>query len=85
MAEGRPQTGGDGSGGAGERRERPVGVREVLLVAAAVVVTVLAAAAVTSLLPPEARSVVTDTPLAIVVLVGVTAVVLFRVARGSGG
>ncbi len=61
------------------------GLREVLLVAAGVVATVLVAAAVTSLLPPEGRSLVTDTPLAIVVLLVVTVAVLVRVGRGGAG
>lgn len=62
---------------------RQPGVREVLLVAGAVVVTVLAAAAATAVLPPGLRSLVTDTPLAIFILLGVTVAVLVRVARGG--
>jgi hypothetical protein len=63
---------------------RQAGVREVLLVAGGVVITVLAAAAATAVLPVDLRSLVTDTPLAIGVLVVVTVAVLVRVARGGG-
>lgn len=72
--------------GVGAARSAPQpGLREVLLVAAGVVATVLLAAAVTALLPPEGRSLVTETPLAIVVLVVVTVAVLIRVGRGGVG
>jgi len=53
-------------------------------VAGGVVITVLAAAAATAVLPADLRSLVTDTPLAIGVLVVVTVAVLVRVARGGG-
>lgn len=66
---------------AGGSPTRQPGLRDVLLVAGAVVVTVLAAAAVTAVLPPGVRSLVTDTPLAIFVLIAVTVAVLLRVAR----
>lgn len=81
MAEEPRRDAGDQGGAA--RPTRQPGLREVLLVAAGVVLTVLAAAAATSLLPADLRSVVTDTPLAIVVLVAVTAAVLLRVARSG--
>jgi hypothetical protein len=59
-------------------------LREVLLVAAAVIITVLAAAWVTALLPAEGQGVVFHTPLLILVLVGGTALVLWRILRSSG-
>ena len=63
---------------------RQTGVREVLLVAAAVVITVLVAAGVTALLPREGQGVVFHTPLLIVVLIGGTALVLWRILRSQG-
>jgi FtsH-binding integral membrane protein len=63
---------------------RQIGVREVLLVAAAVVITVLVAAGVTALLPREGQGVVFHTPLLIVVLIGGTALVLWRILRSQG-
>jgi FtsH-binding integral membrane protein len=59
-------------------------VREVLLLAAAVVVTVLVAVGVTALLPKDGQAVVFHTPLLIVVLVGGTAFVLWRILRHPG-
>ncbi len=59
---------------------RSPGWREVVIVAGAVVVAVLGAALVTDLLPDDVRTLVVDTPLAIVVLVAGTALVLWRVA-----
>jgi FtsH-binding integral membrane protein len=64
--------------------ERQAGVREVLLVAAAVVITVLAAAGVTALLPRDGQAVVFHTPLLIVILLGGTAFVLWRILRSPG-
>ena len=63
---------------------RQPGLREVLLLAAAVVVTVLVAAGVTALLPTEGQGIVFHTPLLILVLVGGTALVLWRILRSSG-
>ena len=63
---------------------RQPGLREVLLLAAAVVVTVLAAAGVTAILPSEGQSIVFQTPLLILVLIGGTALVLWRILRSSG-
>ena len=63
---------------------RQPGLREVLLLAAAVVTTVLVAAGVTALLPREGQRVVFDTPLLILVLIGGTGVVLWRILRSSG-
>ena len=63
---------------------RQPGLREVLLLAAAVVVTVLVAAGVTALLPSEGQGVVFHTPLLILVLIGGTALVLWRILRSSG-
>ncbi len=64
--------------------ERQPGIREVLLVAAAVVVTVLAAAGVTALLPSDGQALVFHTPLLIVILVGGTAYILWRILRSPG-
>ena len=63
---------------------RQPGLREVMLLAAAVVVTVLVAAGVTALLPGDAQGIVFRTPLLIVVLIGGTALVLWRILRSSG-
>ncbi len=63
---------------------RQPGLREVLLLAAAVVVTVLVAAGVTALLPSEGQGIVFHTPLLILVLIGGTALVLWRILRSSG-
>ena len=62
---------------------RQPGLREVLLLAAAVVLTVLVAAGVTALLPSEGQGIVFDTPLLILVLIGGTALVLWRILRSS--
>ena len=63
---------------------RQPGLREVLLLAGAVIVTVLVAAGVTALLPTEGQGVVFHTPLLILVLIGGTALVLWRILRSSG-
>jgi hypothetical protein len=60
---------------------RPAGWREVLIVATVVVAAVLGAAVVTSLLPTGLQQVVFQTPLAIAVLIGGTAWLLWRIAR----
>jgi len=57
-----------------------VGWREVLVVAAAAVAGVLGAAILTSVLPTEAQRVIFHTPLLIGVLIGGTALVLWRIA-----
>ena len=62
-----------------DRRE--VGLAQVVVVAAACVAVVAAAVVLTILLPDDLESVVYRTPLAIAVLIGVTAVVLWRIAR----
>ena len=62
-----------------DRRE--VGPLQVVLVAAACVAIVAAAVVLTILLPDDLEAVVYRTPLAIGVLIGVTAVVLWRIAR----
>jgi hypothetical protein len=64
-----------------EETGRQVGLAQVVLLAGAVVAVVLGAALLTSLLPPEARAFVFDTPLAILVLIGGTAWLLWRLAR----
>ena len=64
--------------------ERQPGVREVLLVAVAVVVTVLAAAGVTALLPSDGQAIVFHTPLLILILVGGTTYILWRILRSPG-
>jgi hypothetical protein len=61
-----------------ERIPRPL---DVLLVAAAVVGVVALAAVVTLLLPDDIEGVVYRTPLAIVVLVAGTGLVLWRISR----
>ena len=53
----------------------------MVLVAAACVAVVAVAVVVTILLPDDLEAVVYRTPLAIGVLIGVTAVVLWRIAR----
>lgn len=55
-------------------------IRDVLIVAAAVVAVVLGAAILTSVLPESAQRIVFHTPLTIVVLVGGTAWLLWRIA-----
>ena len=61
--------------------QREVGPLQVVLVAAACVAVVAAAVVLTILLPDDLESVVYRTPLAIGVLIGVTAFVLWRIAR----
>jgi len=63
---------------------RQPGIREVLLVAVAVVLTVFVAAGATALLPRDAQALVFDTPLLIIVLIGGTAIVLWRILRTPG-
>jgi preprotein translocase subunit SecY len=63
---------------------RQPGLREVLLVAAAVVLTVAIAVGVTALLPKGGQDVVFHTPLLILVLIGGTALVLWRIIRRPG-
>jgi hypothetical protein len=60
-------------------RSQP-GLRQVVMVAALAVAVVLGAAVITNLLPAGAQAVVYDAPLAIAVLIGGTAFVLWRVA-----
>jgi hypothetical protein len=63
---------------------RQPGLRDVLLVAAGVVLVVALAAGVTALLPKGGQDVVFHTPLLILVLIGGTAVVLWRIIRRPG-
>jgi hypothetical protein len=56
-------------------------IRDVLLVAALVVGVVLGAVVLTSALPQDVQRLVFHTPLAIGVLVVVTAWILWRIAR----
>ncbi len=63
---------------------RQPGLREVLLVAGAVMLTVAVAAGVTALLPKDGQDVVFHTPLLIVVLIGGTGLVLWRILRHPG-
>ena len=63
---------------------RQPGIREVALVAIAVVAAVLLAAGVTALLPRDVQAVVFRTPLLIVVLIGGTGLVLWRILRHPG-
>ena len=60
-------------------RSQP-GLRQVVLVAALAVGVVIGAAVITNLLPASVQAVVYDAPLAILVLIGGTAFVLWRVA-----
>lgn len=53
--------------------------------ALAVVAVVLGAALLTGLLPPELQDLIVDTPLAILVLIVGTGLVLWRVSRRSSG
>ncbi len=55
-------------------------LREVLVIAALVVVAVLGAAMATSALPDDVQRVVFHTPLAIILLLIVTAWILWRIA-----
>jgi FtsH-binding integral membrane protein len=68
------------SSASGGPQTRSPGWREVLLVAGAVVAVVLGMAAVTGFLPTEVQRLVFHSPLAIVVLVVGTVLVLWRVA-----
>ncbi len=56
------------------------GLRDVLLVAGIAVAAVLGAAVVTSLLPVAAQRVIFHAPVAIIVLIAGTALILWRVA-----
>ena len=67
-----------------DARPQP-GWRQVLLVAVLVVGVVLGAALLTSLLPPDAQALVFRTPLAIAVLAGGTAWLLWRITRRPSG
>jgi uncharacterized membrane-anchored protein len=64
---------------------RQPGWREVVLVAAAVVVVVLGAAVLTSFLPAQVQRVVFYSPLAIFVLIGGTAWLLWRISHHPSG
>ena len=61
--------------------QREVGPGRVLLVAAACVAVVAVAVVLTVILPDDVEQVVYRTPLAIAVLIAVTAIVLWRIAR----
>ncbi|HYO41622.1 MAG TPA: hypothetical protein VES19_00355 [Candidatus Limnocylindrales bacterium] len=63
---------------------RQPGLREVLLVGAAVVLVVMAAAGLTALLPEGGQDAVFHTPLLILVLIGGTGIVLWRILRRPG-
>ncbi len=73
----------DGDGGRPPEAtaRRAPGLREALLVGELVVVVVLLAGVATFLLPGDARDVVLKTPLLILVLIGGTAAVLWRISR----
>jgi hypothetical protein len=64
---------------------RQPGWREVLIVAGAAVAVVLGAAVLTSILPTTLQEVVFHTPLAIVVLIGGTGWLLWRISRRPPG
>ena len=80
MAEAPPESGGQASSGPVSGGRTP-GLREALLVGELVVVVVLLAGVATYLLPGDARDLVLRTPLLILVLIGGTAAVLWRVSR----
>ncbi len=85
MAESTPPESSAGSeaidpAAAGTSRAQP-GWREVLSVAAAIVLVVLGAAVVTGVLPRAVQEVIFHTPIAIAVLVGGTAWVLWQIGR----
>ena len=61
--------------------ERRPGLREAILLGALAVVAVLLAAVITFLAPPGARDLVFRTPLLILVLIGGTGLVLWRITR----
>jgi hypothetical protein len=63
-----------------EQRPQP-GLPQVLLVAAAVVAVVLGAAVLTSLLPDGVQAAIFQGPVLIVVLIGGTAWLLWRISR----
>jgi hypothetical protein len=63
-----------------EQRPQP-GLPQVLLVAAAVVAVVLGAAFLTSLLPDGVQAAIFQGPVLIVVLIGGTAWLLWRISR----
>jgi heme A synthase len=58
-----------------------IAIRDVLLVAALVVGVVLGAVVLTSALPDEVQRLIFHTPLAIGVLLVITAWILWRIAR----
>jgi FtsH-binding integral membrane protein len=64
----------------GSRTAQP-GWRQVFLAAGAAVAVVVGAALLTSLLPTSAQSVVFHTPLAIIVLIVGTGLILWRISR----
>ncbi len=64
----------------GSPRHAP-GVTEVMLVALAIVGVVALAVVVTQLLPNDIEDLVYRTPIAIGVLIGGTAIVLWRISR----
>ena len=64
---------------------RQPGWREVLLLAGAAVVIVLGAAVLTSILPTGLQELVFHTPLAIIVLIGGTGWLLWRISRRPPG
>ena len=90
MAEAPPELGGRASGGTVAGGQAPggaapagraPGLREALLVGELVVVVVLLAGVATYLLPGDARDLVLRTPLLILILIGGTAAVLWRISR----
>ena len=63
------------------RTGRTPGLREAVLVGSLVVVVVLLAGVATYLLPADARDLILRTPVLILVLLGGTAAVLWRISR----
>jgi hypothetical protein len=90
VAEAPPEVGGPASGGTVAGGQAPggpatggraLGLREALLVGELVVVVVLLAGVATYLLPGDARDLILRTPLLILILIGGTAAVLWRISR----
>jgi hypothetical protein len=79
-ASGGTVAGGQAPGGPATGGRAP-GLREALLVGELVVVVVLLAGVATYLLPGDARDLVLRTPLLILILIGGTAAVLWRISR----
>jgi len=84
VADPTPPAGGEPGSGPADAEIQPTwrrSLRDVGWVAVAVVGIVLGAAVVTDFLPEAVRGLIVDTPLAIAVLIGGTAWLLWRIGR----